>query len=171
MQLFRSPVTTNTTLRPNIFPSILFSNTQTVFPLMWTKLKVFENRILTSFSRCDSICVLCWVVLEGNPYVIIHLCFSLYLSIAESLEENFKRSRTESSAEDADIMQSKRRLTETDICVVASQLGASWRVLGLRLNFPSETLDAIAQTTAIRFTDNSFEKVGASTRSSIITWT
>jgi hypothetical protein len=80
----------------------------------------------------------------------------LYLSAAEPLEEN----STVSPGEDADIMHSTRRLTERDISIVASQLGASWRVLGLRLNFTPETLDGIARSTAIRFTGNSFEKVG-----------
>ncbi|KDR09189.1 uncharacterized protein LOC110838912 isoform X2 [Zootermopsis nevadensis] len=78
---------------------------------------------------------------------------------AVALEQDFKRLRTGSSGEDADIMQSKRRLTERDICIVASQLGASWRILGLRLNFSPETLDDIAKATAIRFTDKSFEQM------------
>jgi len=49
---------------------------------------------------------------------------------------------------DVDIMASDRRLTDRDISVVASKLGVSWRVLGQRLNFTPETLDAIAQSTS-----------------------
>lgn len=52
------------------------------------------------------------------------------------------------STAEVDIMASDRRLTDRDISVVASQLGVSWRVLGQRLNFPPETLDAIAQSTS-----------------------
>jgi hypothetical protein len=57
--------------------------------------------------------------------------------------------RSENSADDTDIMKSKRCLTERDICTVASQLGESWRVLGLRLNFKPETLDAIEKSTCM----------------------
>ncbi|XP_069682140.1 uncharacterized protein [Periplaneta americana] len=53
-------------------------------------------------------------------------------------------------AGNGDIMQSTRQLTDRDICIVASGLGASWRVLGLRLNFSPETLDAIATSTTRR---------------------
>ncbi|XP_023715869.1 uncharacterized protein LOC111868964 isoform X2 [Cryptotermes secundus] len=69
-------------------------------------------------------------------------------------EGNCTHAGTESSGDDADIMDSKRRLTERDICVVASQLGESWRVLGLRLNFKPETLDAIARSTCMTITNN-----------------
>jgi hypothetical protein len=66
---------------------------------------------------------------------------------------------THATRDDADIMDSNRRLTERDICVVASQLGESWRVLGLRLNFKPETLDAIARSTCMTITNNIHRKV------------
>jgi hypothetical protein len=82
-----------------------------------------------------------------------------FLSTDVTTEENFMHATRESSGDDADIMESKRRLTETDICVVASQLGESWRLLGLRLNFQPETLDAIARSTCTTVTNNIHGKV------------
>lgn len=69
-------------------------------------------------------------------------------------EGNSMHAGRERPGDDADIMDSKRRLTERDICVVASQLGESWRVLGLRLNFKPETLDDIARSTCMTITNN-----------------
>ena len=63
-----------------------------------------------------------------------------------------------------DIMTSDRRLTDRDISVVASQLGESWRVLGQRLNFTPETLDAIAQSTSGLTEDNNHKQVSADAR-------
>lgn len=83
-----------------------------------------------------------------------------FLSTDVTREGNCMPARRESSGDDADIMDSKRRLTERDICVVASQLGESWRVLGLRLNFKPETLDAIARSTCMTITNNIHGKVG-----------
>jgi hypothetical protein len=83
----------------------------------------------------------------------------LYLFAVESTEEKSNRAR-----DDKDIMHSSRYLTERDIYIVASQLGESWRVLGLRLNFAPETLDVIARSSSLRDTDNKFEKVGVTTR-------
>jgi hypothetical protein len=71
----------------------------------------------------------------------------------------------ENSKDDTDIMDSKRRLTERDICVVASQLGESWRVLGLRLNFKPETLDVIEKSTCIDPTNRIHGKVSVDTAS------
>jgi hypothetical protein len=82
-----------------------------------------------------------------------------FLSAEVSMEGYSMHARPESSGDDADIMESKRRLTERDICVVASQLGESWRVLGLRLNFKPETLDAIARSTCVTITNNVHGKV------------
>jgi hypothetical protein len=65
-------------------------------------------------------------------------------AISQPEAETAKRTSTA----DVDIMASDRRLTHRDISVVASQLGVSWRVLGRRLNFTPETLDAIAQSTS-----------------------
>lgn len=77
-----------------------------------------------------------------------------------SAEEKAKRA----SRGDVDIMESDRRLTDRDISVVASQLGNSWRVLGQRLNFTPETLDAIAESTSVISTENTREQVSAAAR-------
>jgi hypothetical protein len=61
-------------------------------------------------------------------------------------------------------MKSDRRLTDRDISVVASELGMSWRVLGQRLNFPSETLDAIAESTSVLATESTHKQVDAAAR-------
>lgn len=61
-----------------------------------------------------------------------------------------------------DVMESDRRLTDRDISVVASQLGNSWRVLGQRLNFTPETLDAIAESTSALSTENTGEQMAES---------
>ena len=61
-------------------------------------------------------------------------------------------------------MASERRLTGRDISVVASQLGVAWRVLGQRLNFTPETLDAIANSTSGHTVDNTHKQVRADTR-------
>jgi hypothetical protein len=82
-----------------------------------------------------------------------------FLSTDVSKEGKYTRVRRENSADDTDIMDSKRCLTETDICVVASQLGESWRVLGLRLNFKPETLDAIEKSTCKDLTNKIHGKV------------
>ncbi|KAJ8872239.1 hypothetical protein PR048_025841 [Dryococelus australis] len=42
-----------------------------------------------------------------------------------------------------DVLLSDRRLSEEDVVVVAPLLGASWRVLGLRLNYDPLTLDHV----------------------------
>nr|CAD7427462.1 unnamed protein product [Timema monikensis] len=42
-----------------------------------------------------------------------------------------------------DLLLSCRRLQDVDVRLVAEQLGASWHLLGLRLNFSPETLDLI----------------------------
>jgi hypothetical protein len=65
------------------------------------------------------------------------------------------------STADVDIMASDRRLTDRDISIVASQLGVAWRVLGQRLNFTPETLDAIAQSTSGLAADGTHEQVRA----------
>jgi hypothetical protein len=74
-------------------------------------------------------------------------------------EEDCTHASGRSSADHTDIMDSERRLTERDICVVASQLGESWRVLGLRLNFKPETLDAIEKSTCMHLTNSIHRKV------------
>ena len=76
------------------------------------------------------------------------------------LAETAKRTSTA----DVDIMASDRRLTHRDISVVASQLGVSWRVLGRRLNFTPETLDAIAQSTSGLDEDSTQQQVRADAR-------
>ena len=77
-----------------------------------------------------------------------------------SAEEKAKRA----SRGYVDVMESDRRLTDRDISVVASQLGNSWRVLGQRLNFTPETLDAIAEPTSALSTENTGEQVSAAAR-------
>ena len=77
-----------------------------------------------------------------------------------SLEKKTKRLSTDS----VDIMDSERRLTDRDISVVANEVGVSWRVLGLRLNFTPETLDAIAQSASVVATDHNHEKVRVAAR-------
>nr|CAD7257200.1 unnamed protein product [Timema shepardi] len=42
-----------------------------------------------------------------------------------------------------DLLLSNRRLQDVDVRLVAEQMGASWHLLGLRLNFSPETLDLI----------------------------
>jgi len=56
-------------------------------------------------------------------------------------------------------MTSDRRLTDRDISVVAGELGVSWRVLGQRLNFTPETLDAIAKSTSGITEDSTHKQV------------
>jgi hypothetical protein len=65
---------------------------------------------------------------------------------------------------DPDIMASDRRLTDRDISVVAGQLGVAWRVLGQRLNFTPETLDAIEQSTSGLTADSTHKQVRADGR-------
>jgi hypothetical protein len=61
-------------------------------------------------------------------------------------------------------MASDRRLTDKDISVVASELGVAWRVLGQRLNFTPETLDAIAKSTSVLTADTTHKQVRADIR-------
>ena len=74
-----------------------------------------------------------------------------------SVAETAKRISTAA----VDIMASKRRLTDRDISVVASKLGEAWRVLGQRLNFTPQTLDAIAQSTSGLAADSTHKQVRA----------
>jgi hypothetical protein len=82
--------------------------------------------------------------------------FLLFFTVAETANRV--------STADVDIMASDRRLTDRDISVVASQLGVAWRVLGQRLNFPPETLDAIAESTSGLAADSTHKQVRADAR-------
>ncbi|XP_063238773.1 uncharacterized protein LOC134540159 isoform X2 [Bacillus rossius redtenbacheri] len=66
--------------------------------------------------------------------------------------------RPPSGGREPDLLLSPRRLSQEDVRAVAPLLGASWRALGLRLNFDPRTLDQI-QLSAGSSPDASLEAV------------
>nr|CAD7454706.1 unnamed protein product [Timema tahoe] len=68
-----------------------------------------------------------------------------------------------------DLLLSCRRLQDVDVRLVAEKMGASWHLLGLRLNFSPETLDAIQTSSNISGTDVT-SKVGYRESETTFAW-